>query len=273
MAIDNEDAANSEEAGVDSVKTEKMETIDMTGSDNKSEGVESNKTMSLMMVLIVAVPVAAIVAYIAMPQQLGGVPSLPDDSTAVVENSFPAHQQIPVHHNNGRFNAAQEPEWLKQRRAEMDKRRSEFKNYNADSFSANRNSSEPPQWVKDRQAQMEQRRAEFEKQNADDYAVNRNASEPPQWVKDHQAFMQKEQERLQQEWAKRAQDMAHNRVPNQPVYMANPGMNAYQPPVNNAYVQNQRPYYNGYAQPVNPYYYNNAPYAGPRNMPYGYPYR
>ena len=226
-----------------------------------------------MMVLIVAVPAGAIVAYIAMPEQLNELLLLPNAVENKESNNFQAHQQIPVYPSAGSLNRTQEPEWLTQRRAEMDKRRSEFKKYNADHRAANRNSSEPPQWVKDRQAQMEQRRAEFEKQNADNYAVNRNPSEPPQWVKDQQALMQQEQEKYQQQWAKRSADMPYNRAPNQPGYMANPGMNAYQPPVNNAYVQNQRPYYNGYAQPVNPYYYNNAPYAGPRNMPYGYPYR
>ena len=277
MTSKKEGEANNNEAAVDSAKTEKiaekLEAMGMTGSGKKSEEVESNKMMNLMMAMIVAVPVLAIVAYILMPQQLEGMLSMSGEDENVAVNSFAAHQQIPFHQENGGFNAAQEPEWLTQRRAEMDKRHSEFEKRNADHFSVNRNLSEVPQWVKDRQAQMEQRRAEFEKQNADNYAANRNASEPPQWVKDHQAFMQKEQERQQQEWTKRAQDMSNNRAPNQAAYMANPGMNTYQPPVNNAYMQNQRPYYNAYAQPMNPYYYNNGSYAGPRDLPYGYPYR
>ena len=283
MAIENEDTANSEEdASVDNAKTEKiaekLQAMGVMGSSKKSAEAGSNKMMALMMVLIVAVPASAIIAYIAMPQQLDDVLSLSNGVENKTLNNFQAAQQTPAYPSAESFNRTQEPEWLAQRRAEIEKRRAEFEKHNTDHYAANRSSSEPPQWVKDRQAQMEQRRAEFEKQNVDNYAVNRNPSEPPQWVKDQQALMQQEQEKYQQQWAKRSADMPYNRAPNQPGYMANPGMNAYQSyqaPVN-AYAQNPGPYYNGYAQPINPYYYNNAPYSGPHRMPYGqygYPYR
>ncbi|MCK5001533.1 MAG: hypothetical protein KAJ92_06765 [Gammaproteobacteria bacterium] len=277
MATKKEDAANSEKnASVDDAKTKKstkkLETEAVMDSGEKPAGVGPNRLMTLIMAMIVAIPTAAIVAYIAIPQQLNNPISLSNDAGNKGSNNFYAHQQIPASPSAAGVNSAQETEWLEQRRAEMEKRRSEFEKYNTDYAAANRSSSEPPQWVKDRQAKMEQRRAEFEKQSA----VNRNPSEPPQWVKDQQALMQQEQEKYQQEWAKRSADMSYNRAPNQPGYMANPGMNPYQSNQAPAYPQNPGSYYNGIAQPVNPPYYNNAPYSGPHNVPYGqygYPYR
>ena len=256
MATKKEDKANSEkDASVKNVKADKItKTETVKGSGEGKTETESNTMMTIIMAMIVAIPTAAIVAYILLPGATG------NDSS----NNFRAPQQISVYPSDGNLNRAHEPEWLAERRAEMEKRRSEFEKYNTDHYAANRNSSEPPQWVKDRQAKMEQRRAEFEKQNTDNYSVNSNSSEPPQWVKDQQALMQQQQEKYQQEWAKRSANMPYNQAPNQPGYMVNPGMNGYQP--------NQVPV-NAYAQPVNPYYYNNAPYSAPYHMPYGYPYR
>jgi len=251
----------------------KLEKLGVMGSRKNPEETGSNKMMIFMMALIVAVPVSTIVAYIVMPQQLNEFLS---SSSAVGSNGFnhfPGNQQAPVSPSARRFNQTQQPDWVVQRRAEMQKRHAEFQKRNANQPVANRGSSEYDQRMKDRQAKMEQRRADFEKQNAGNYAANRNPSEPPQWVKDQQALMQKEQEKYRQQWANRSTDMPYNRAQNQSAYMANPGMNTYQSnqaPAN-VYAHNPAPYYNGYVQPVNPYYYNNAPYPGSYNAPYGQP--
>lgn len=272
MATKKEDTANSEEdSSIDNTKikkiAKKLKAMGVMGLRNKTAETSSNKMMTMMLALIVAIPAGAIVAYITMPGQLNEFLSLPNELENKESNNFQAHQQIPAYPSARSLNRVQESEseWLTQRRAEIAKRRSEFEKYNTNHYAANRNPSEPPQWVKDRLAQMEQRRAEFEKQNTDNYVASGNLAEPPQWVKDQQALMQKNREKYQQQWA----NMSYNRAVNQPSYMANPRMNAHQPQPNQAPVT-------AYAQPVNPYYYNNAPYSGPHRMSYGqygYPYR
>ncbi len=234
MATKKESAENNEE--VKDAAVEAKSPAEVSSVISSDEAGFYNMT-SLLMALIVVIPTVAIVAYVAIPNQLDNAPS----STVNRSNDNYVQTLVPVH--SAVANQNQEPEWVVQQRAEMEKRR-----------------------------------AEFDERNAKRLAENEARSEQPQWVKDHQAFMQKEREKHEQEWAKRTAEQAQNRAPNFPGYMNNPQMNANQMPIQqnpypaNAYQQNPGQYYNGYAQPVNPYNYNNAPYNGPApyNAPYGW---
>ena len=284
MAIENNDAENNIDDGkADTNKKDKvakkLEAMGMMSSgkkssvDEESPKSDSHLISSVLLALIVVLPVAAVVAYIAVPDKLNELISLDSNAAAVATTDINSNgvQVAPIESSN----RAQHRERMEQLRAEMKDRRTKFDKQNANNYAANRTVAEPPQWVKDRQAQMEQRRSEFENQNANNNLSNRASSEPPQWFKDQQAFMQQEQERYRQEMAKRHADMSRNRAPAAPGYMNNPGMNAYQPQTQsnqapaNIYQQNPGPYYRGYPQQVNPYYYNNGPYFGPQNAPYG----
>lgn len=286
-----EKPANSDDVSSDNEKTakvaEKLKTLGVTGSGKKAPEKKSHTIMSMMMVLIIAIPAGLIAAYVAMPDQLNELFSFASSTDNQSSSSFDARSQMPVHPAAGNRVHAQEPEWVAQRRAEMEKRRSEFEKQNADKSSSNMNQSEQPQWYKDRQAEMEKRRSEFEKQKADNFTANMNPSEPPQWVKDRQDKMEQERARYQEQRTKQLANMANNRMPG---YMNHPGMQAPQMaatvPNNqvpvwqnqnraNVYPQGPVPYYNGYAQRVNPNPYYNAPYYpnGPYGAPYGYPYR
>ena len=270
MTIENEDKVNSEDdanaANESSSTTEK--NVEVEASEKKS-----NKLTTMLMALIVAIPAGSILAYVFMPDQLNSPFS--DEATAGKQSSSDSASAVTLYPIDGNGVHAQEPEWVAKQRAEMDKRHAELRKQNEEQRASRMNSSEVPQWVKDQQAQAEQRRQEFEKQNV---ASNRLAPEPPQWVKDQQVQMQKDQERYQQEWAKRSAAMASNRPPQPPWVTNHSGVNAYPPaqgyqnqmPV---YGQNPAPYYNGSVPPANPNYYGNAPYSGPYNAPYGYPYR
>lgn len=244
MAIENEDKVNSED-GINQANEEsdtaekKVEAVaEVEISDKKS-----NKLTTMLMALIVAIPAGAILAYIVMPDQLNDMFSNEAGADQQSSSDFAPASPVTLYPIDGSGIRAQEPEWVAKQRAEMEKRHAELK-----------------------------------KQNEEQRASHMNSSEVPQWVKDQWAQMQKEQERYQQEWAKRSADMASNRPPQPPWVTNHPGVNAYPPaqgyqnqmPV---YRQNPAPYYNGSAPPVNPYYYGNAPYYGPHNAPYGYPNR
>lgn len=224
MATEKENAANEAELDTDKeIATEQM------GEEKKLSRIE--KLSPLLMTLIVAIPAAAIVAYINMPQKIGG--SQGEGSNAGV--TYQTQASSPS--------------------------------------AANWSRSQQPEWVAEHRAKMEKRRAEFEKKNE----AKRTQTEAPQWVKDQQAKMQQEQARYQEQMKKQFADMRNNRMPGsmnqQAMNMPQPWQNQ---PVANPYPQQvPAPYYNGYPQPQVSPYYSNGPYyqPGPYNGPYGYPYR
>ena len=226
-----EDAASAENDKKNKI-AKKLETLGVMGSAKKAQKTGSNTFASMLLAIIVAIPAGMLVVYIAMPDQLNGF--LPSSTTA--NNAGPNQFYVQPGMQGHPYS---------------------------------RNQNQVPAWVAMQREQMEKRRAEFNKRNENLNSVNRSAAEPPQWVKDQQARMQKEQEKYQQEWAKRSSEMSNNGPQAVPGYMNNRGMNGY--PQNQApvYSQNPAPYYNGYAPPVNSYQYSNSPYNAPQNMRYG----
>ena len=225
MATKKEDTAKSEvDDNVENEKTiEAVETTAALPINEQSSDAGSSKYTSMMMALIVAIPTAAIVAYIALPSDLDGLlitdSNLNPTTITANTNSQPQNLVVPAMDNR---NQTQQPEWVTEHRAEMEKRRSVFEQQNADAFSAKRAIPEPPQWVKDQQAKMEIEKAKY------------------------------------QEWAKQSADPAYNSAPgyrqqpgNQMPVQQNPGQyynGGYAYPVN----PNQ-----------NPPYYPNGPYSAP----------
>ena len=219
MATKKEKAANSEDDV--SIENENKDTI-----AEESTKKESKTMVSMLMALIVAIPTGMIVAYVAMPGQVGEVFSSSSTTNNERSNVVYAQPGMPAHANTGKRGQHQVPAWVAQQREQMEKRRSDF-----------------------------------ERQNANRKVENKNSVEPPQWVKDQQALMQKEHEKYQQEWAKRSAESANNRPQAFPGNMNNARMNGYpqNPAVyNNGYAQPANPnrYYNG------PYYApHNMPYG------------
>ncbi|MCW8922320.1 MAG: hypothetical protein OQK69_01635 [Gammaproteobacteria bacterium] len=222
------EAKSGDDSAKDTVK--KVEPAAASASVEDSPKTGFYKLSSILMAMIVAVPAGMIVAYVAMPDQLNEMFS----TTSAVEsqqlNVYQMPPQMPAQVASENFNRNQEPEWVAQQRAEMEKRR-----------------------------------AEFDKKNAASRAAAE--AEMPQWVKDQQAFMKKEQER-QQEWAKRSAGQAYNVQPNMPGYMNNAGVNAYQQNPGqyyNGYPQPINPYnnynvpYNAYGSYYPPYGWNGYP--------------
>jgi len=227
MAIKKEKEASSEAEAKSDTDNESLK--EATSESKKFSGLD--KITPLLMTLIVAIPSASIIAYINMPQKF-------DDSSSVSVNEGNAGGMGQPAANWSRYH---DPEWVTERRAEMEKRRAEYKKKNMERSSKNNN------------------------------AANFNSLEPPQWVKDQQAKMEQEQARYQEQMAKQLADM-NNRMPG---YTSQPGMNMPQNSAMNQnrqaqYWQNQNlanvtpqppvPHYNGYSHPVNPYYYNGLNY-------------
>lgn len=262
MATKKKNTATSEvDSSADNEKTEKiaekLKDMGMMGEGKKSVEPKSSNFSPLLLLILVAIFAVAVFAYLNNQGHFDKLLASFSDSTLSSERydgGLTSQPQTSPYANAANWNRPQEPEWVAQRRAEMEKRR-----------------------------------AEFEKQRTEQFASNNEAnhfasSEPPQWVKDQQAKMKSEQAKYHEQWAKRSAEMANNGAPG---YMRQPDMN--RPQVGGMIPGNQMPawqnqrlantyqpmpgqYNNGYAQPVNPY--NNPYYGkGPYNAPYGYPYR
>lgn len=340
MTTENEKNENSEEndsvANSENEKTskvaEKLKTMGVMSSEKKDEPIdepvvdepvnESRRFSPLLITMLVAIPAVAIIAYMNMPDQFNqwlssitgssSTASEQQDNPAIV-NAYAQTPQTQMPQRQASVNAvgdrwnrpgyqSQEPQWVAQQKADMEKRRLEFQKQNPEPewLVAQRADMEKrrlaflkqnpePEWVTKQRADMEKRRLEFEKQNSARYGADwRQPAEPPQWVKDRQAEMERDMARYQENARNHSNGSAYNRAPE---YMQHPRVNSYQQNgagVNNrmqprqnqnpvqAYPQAQRQYYNTYNYPPNPYYYNvprngfrqnNAPYGR-----YGYPY-
>ena len=285
-ADDSNDAKNPDSNKAD--VAEKLKTMGVMPSANKEPDTKERKFSPLLITMLLAIPAAAIITYMVMPEKFSNILAFNSNTTSTsdspdllssnISTEQPQQPVYPVTDNWSRpsqanWNQRQEPEWVKQKRAEMEKRRADYQRQNPDAFPTNWNSSEPP--------------------------------EPPQWVKDQQAKMEQEMARYQQEWSNRSNNMPYNnRAIEPPAYMRHPAMNSYQPqnttmeatqpqmqqnpnpgtmypqmqgqqmpnPVNGGYPQGQmQPPYNTYNN-YRPYPYFNAPNYGygPYNAPYGW---
>lgn len=263
MATKKKSAATSEvDSSAENEKTEKiaekLKDMGMMGEDKKPVESKSSNFSPLLLTILVVIFAAGVLAYLDNQGQFDDLQSPFSNSTSsseVYDGGLASQPQTSPYANAAKWNRPQEPEWVAQRRAEMEKRRAEYEKQRTEQFASNNN-------------------------EANHFA----SSEPPQWVKDQQAKMKREQAKYYEQWAKQSAEMANNRVPG---YIRQPDMNRPQAggmiPGNQMPAwQNQRlantyqpmpgQYNNGYAQPVNPYntpYYGNGPY----NVPYGYPYR
>ena len=163
MATKKEDTAKSEVD--DNVENEKVkeavEVMTETPSSEQSSDAGDNKLASMMMALIVAIPTAAIVAYIVVPNELNNLISKENSSYLATVAANPQSQNPVVLTTNNR-NQSQQPAWVIEHRAEMEKHRLAIEKQNADAFSAKGTIPEPPQWVKDQQAQMEKEKAKYQ---------------------------------------------------------------------------------------------------------------
>lgn len=205
--------------------SEKLKTMGVMGVKKKIQEKDTNTMASMWIALIVAIQVGMFVAYLVMPDQLSALFSLSTTDNKVANHNV--NPQMPANPYTGAWNRNHEPEWVTKQRAEMKKRRSDFDSKNAN------------------------------------YVLNRSV-QTPQWVKDQQAMMKKEQEKRQQEWAKRSTQPVYDRVPRPPGYMNN----RYSQ--NRANTQNAVPYYyNGNRRMGGPYGYNYGPNNGQYNVPYG----
>ena len=261
------------DASTESKKTnkvaEKLKAMGVMPSGKEKPETEGRRFSPMLITLLIAVPVVGFIAYANMPGPFNNLAS----SVSSVFSSAP-EQSNP---NNGYA----QPQ-LPVQTAEDPRRR-------ADTLAMNQSRYQQPEWVSQRRADMEKRRLEFEKQNADRYAANQTAMqppEPPQWVKDRQAQMEQQRARYQQQrnMPQQPANWRYNDAPQAPAYMQHPGMNPNQANNNAAQLQapqNQNPanvnpqyqrqYYNARPYPVNPNYYNGQGYGyGPRNVPYGW---
>jgi hypothetical protein len=266
-------SSNKTDADVKSEKTnkvaEKLKTMGVMPSDKKESETVGRRFSPLLITVLVAVPAAAAVAYYTMPEQFNNLlSSINISSPASAPITQPeflnkpyVQPQVQEHPATGNAQAntwgqAQEPEWVTQQRAEMEKRRVEFQKQYASRNTSNTQPMqppEPPQWVKDRQAEIEQQMAQYQQRGSHypDNQTNYRAAQAP-------AYMQH---------------------PSMNPYNANPQFNPQtmqqQQPVNAPNPQgqqSQRPYYGPQNYPVNPYYYYNQPNYGPNpyNRPYGW---
>ena len=247
---------------------EKLKAMGVMPSGKEKPETEGRRVSPLLITLLIAVPVVGFIAYSNMPgpfNKLAASVTSVFSSTAEQSNSDNSYSQpqLPVQ-------SAEDP-WRR-----------------VDTLAMNQSRYQQPEWVSQRRADMEKRRLAFEKQNADRYAANQPASqqppEPPQWVKDRQAQMEQQRARYQQQRSMPQQpaNWRYNNAPQAPAYMQHPGMNpnqannnTAQPQANqnpaNVNPQYQRQYYNARPYPVNPNYYNGQGYGyGPRNAPYGW---
>ena len=233
----------------------------------------------LLITLLIALPAAAVVTYINMPEPFDNLwssltnhqESNPDQnisSAPTGQNTPQALSQLPFQPSTSTFNSnnravgdwqqPSEPEWVIQQRAEMEKRRAEyekeFQNRNSgNNFQASNQPPEPPQWVKDRQAEIEKQVAQHQEQwknQQANWARSNRAPEPP-------AYMRHPQVNMNQPYPA---NMA-NQAPPQTQSAPNPGY-GYQQRVQNYNRNNYQP---------NPYFYNRPNYGyGPYNAPYGW---
>lgn len=178
------------------------------------EGTESGSFMAKHSVTIIAFIVgimsSVIVAYLVIPNDVDKIFASVGDSLSSANESAATNYSQP----SNDWGNNQEPPWVAQQRADMEKRHQGFEQRNADAMAQNRSSSQQPQWAKDQQAQMQQQQAKY------------------------------------QEWARQNAERARNQ---QPVYTPNPQQynNAYPQPnnYNNApryYGPNNAPYGYGY---------------------------
>jgi hypothetical protein len=222
----------------------------------------------MLITVLLALPVAAVIAYVYMPEELNKYLSFDNslETTASKDaaNSTNRTDYIPatasmdspvatrpgdyaIHQHQPQYN--QQPDWMERQRAEFEKRRSEYQQYNANRLN---NQSPPatsvgsPQWVIDRQAEIEKQRVEMEKQR--EQYLKQVQEQQARWV-NNQASQQAQYHSGINPYQQHA---GANRQPAQPM----------------PYAQYQRynPYRPAQGYPPAPIYY----YA-PNNAAYGYP--
>ena len=294
----NDNAADSaKDAEKTSKVAEKLKNMGVMPSDKEATEEKSRRFSPLLLTILIALPVAGVIAYTSMPDEFNNfISSLKgtsaDTDTQTADRALQTQPQFPGqslaysgNYNQGGYNQpatwnpAQEPDWVKQQREEMEKRRAEFQKQNSD---VEKRRAEYQKQYED----MEKRRAEYQQQLTNQYADNwmpPQAPEPPPWVKQRQEEIEKEIA-ASQDWVNSPANRANQGAPQFPGYMQHPMMggqyqadqqtasnqqpSGYQNP--NQY--NQRPHYNTYNQPVAPYYYYQQPYYGygPYYPPYGW---
>lgn len=148
-----------------------FQTATMTPSDKTTSESSAYSLSTMLLALIVAIPTAAIVAYVAVPYELNELLSTENYSSAASNG----HMQAAPSMNH--LNASQQPEWVKKQNAAMEQRRAEFKNRNAENR-ANSN-AEAPQWVKDHQALMEKEQAKYQQWANQSAEMARNRAMAP----------------------------------------------------------------------------------------------
>ncbi|MFK5892755.1 MAG: hypothetical protein QM504_06010 [Pseudomonadota bacterium] len=254
MTSKNDVGLNTESSGENDndVNKENNDKLNNKGAATSSKQQEVKKSFwasPMFITIALALPAAAVIAYVYMPDELSRYLSFDNSSnvaTSVTHNN--AQEQISVAPNSTVMNSniqTNHNDWVAEQRADFDKRRAEFQQRNAVNFD-NQWASQPlelPQWVKDRQVEIEKQRAEIEK---------------------HRKQYMQEMVKQQNRWV-------NNRGYNQPA------QNTYyqNAPVNNQPQlppQQVKPY--GPNQAYNPYYRQARPYYPPapmyNNRPYGY---
>ena len=260
-------------ASAESQKTnkvaEKLKAMGVMSSGKEKPVAEGRKISPLLITLLIAVPVVGAIAYVNMPGPFNQLAS----SVSNVFSTAPDQPAPASGYDQSAMTASSaEDPWRR-----------------TDTLAMNQSRYQEPEWVIQRRADMEKRRLEFEQQNADRYSANQSASqppEPPQWVQDRQAQMEQERARYQQQRPMYQQPAgrSYNGAPPSPAYMQHPGsypnqlnnntaqlpVPQNQPPAN-VNPQYQRQYYNGRPHQVNRPYYNGPSYGyGPNYAPYGW---
>lgn len=222
----------------------------------------------MLITVLLALPVAAVIAYVYMPDELNKYLSFGNSLEATASKdaakSTNSTDYIPatagmdspvatqsgdyaIHQYQPQYN--QQPDWMERQRAEFEKRRSGYQQYHANRLN---NQSPPatsvgsPQWVIDRQAEIEKQRAEMQKQR--EQYLKQVQEQQARWVNNQAS----QQAQYHSGISPYQQHAGANRQPAQPM----------------PYAQYQRynPYHPAQGYPPAPIYY----YA-PNNGAYGYP--
>lgn len=288
---------------------DKLKDLGVMRSDKQKPDTAPRRFPVILVVFLLALPVAAVTVYAFMPEEVNKLLSFNDVTNADV-TADNVNAAKPVRDSRLVFQKETGNTADAQNRNGFTSQLQPRDTYQASSR------SEHNKWMAERQADFEKRRAEFHKRNASnrtdsDYRYQRHQQafnqmpwsatppqQPPQWVKDQQAEMQKQRAQYIQElneqqarMNKQNQWAGANDVHNssraheykRPEYFNHPRMNNYQSqqdtnsPVTQAqqpavvYQQNPPQYYNpyGYRGWGQANFYNTPAY---QYGPYGLPY-
>ena len=290
---------------------EHLKTLGTAASTKKHDAKESGLVSPMLITVLLALPVAAVIAYVFMPDEFNEVVAMvtPDssevsesrDSTGMQNSSNQAAVNqgfVPVAPGTqaGATNLAvnnqnQQQAWADKQRAEFEQRRAEFEKRRAQNYGdqwASSTPPEPPQWVKDRQAEMEKQRLEMEKQREQymkemaeqqaKWTQNNGFNQPSMYQQGMNPQSMNQPPMYQQGMNPQAMNQqgmnqqGMNRAPVNP-YQQQAVVNRPPQQMQQPPVQQygQHPRYNPYNQPMQQYYPAPAYNYGPYGRPYGYP--